>query len=188
MWKIYTKMWGKWLGASKTLTYTTTHFHPPPSSSRPITIAHPLHVVSAFQAAVFENTFYTTEQSPSWEANQFSASQEIPIILWNPKLHYRIYKRHPPDSILSFRKYFPTKIMYLIFNTNISQKKFSLLTNKTCVAISYSYLQGALIYKRHIYEGYPESKVRFAIKKYVLIIGKKTNMQVVAHTFTNVST
>jgi hypothetical protein len=25
-------------------------------------------------------------QSPSWEANRFSASQEIPQILWNPKI------------------------------------------------------------------------------------------------------
>jgi len=25
------------------------------------------------------------EQSPSWEANRFSASQEIPLILWNPE-------------------------------------------------------------------------------------------------------
>ena len=24
-------------------------------------------------------------QSPSWEANRFSASQEIPRILWNPE-------------------------------------------------------------------------------------------------------
>jgi hypothetical protein len=39
-----------------------------------------------------------------------------------------------------------------------------------------------------MYEEYPESKVRFAIKKYVLIKGKKTNMQVAAHTFTNIST
>ena len=28
----------------------------------------------------------------SWEANRFSASQEIPHVLWNPKVHYRIYK------------------------------------------------------------------------------------------------
>ena len=26
------------------------------------------------------------EQSPSWEANRFSASQEIPRILWDPAL------------------------------------------------------------------------------------------------------
>jgi hypothetical protein len=31
-------------------------------------------------------------QSPSQEANRSSASQEIPCILWTPKVYYRIYK------------------------------------------------------------------------------------------------
>ena len=38
------------------------------------------------------------------------------------------------------------------------------------------------------YEGHLESKERFAIKKYLLIIGKKKNMQVLTHTFTYFST
>jgi hypothetical protein len=41
------------------------------------------------------------EESPSWEAYQFSASQEIPHILCNPKVHYLIHKCSPSLLILS---------------------------------------------------------------------------------------
>jgi len=39
-----------------------------------------------------------------------------------------------------------------------------------------------------LYVGHSESKERFAIQRYLLIIGKKQNMQVLSHTFTYFST
>ena len=43
---------------------------------------------------------YSMVQSPSWAANWFAASQEIPRISRNPKVHHRTHKRTPPVSIL----------------------------------------------------------------------------------------
>ena len=43
---------------------------------------------------------YSMVHSPSWEVNWFAASQEIPRISRNPKVHYRTHKRPPPVSVL----------------------------------------------------------------------------------------
>ena len=43
---------------------------------------------------------YSMMQSPSREANWFAASQGIPRILWNPKVHHRTHMRPPPVPIL----------------------------------------------------------------------------------------
>ena len=43
---------------------------------------------------------YSMVQSPSWVANCFAASQEIPLISRNPKVHYSTHNRPPPVFIL----------------------------------------------------------------------------------------
>ena len=68
-------------------------FRPPPLSiTPPMLHTHLCH-----------NTYlltHSTVQSPSWAANWFAASQEIPRISRNPKVHYRTHKRPPNVSIL----------------------------------------------------------------------------------------
>jgi hypothetical protein len=44
---------------------------------------------------------YSVEHSPSWEANSFSTSQDIPCILWNPNVHYPIYKNQLSVHVMS---------------------------------------------------------------------------------------
>jgi len=61
------------------------------------------------------------EQSPSWEGNSHSASQEISRLLWNPEVYYHVDKGPLLVHILSqlnavhtLPHYFP-KIHYNIF-------------------------------------------------------------------------
>ena len=74
------------------------------------------------------------EQSSSWEANRSSASQEIPRILWNPKVNLHIHKRPPPVPTAASLNITAWRMRH--FHLTILYRRFSASVRVTCDQVS----------------------------------------------------
>jgi len=96
------------ISLTPSLTHSLTHSlsHPLthsltliPTHSLTLTPTHSLTHCHSYSFT--HSRTHSMEKSPSWEDNSLSVSQEIPLGLCNPKVHYRIYESSLPIPILS---------------------------------------------------------------------------------------
>jgi hypothetical protein len=65
------------------------------------------------------------EQGPSGETDSSLGNQEIPLVLWNPKVHYRVHNSPSPDPILSQLNSDNTCFLKINFNIILPSKPTS---------------------------------------------------------------
>jgi hypothetical protein len=80
------------------------------------------------------------ERSLSWNTNVFTASEEIPCIVWNFKVHYHIDKNPPSVPVLSQMKQLNT-------NWSLFFEYISILFSVLCFDLQKSFLPSGFLTK-----------------------------------------
>ena len=104
------------------------------------------------------NITYSMVQGPSWAADWLAASQEIPRISRNPKVHYRTHKR-PQFITLCFHITFDFRINFWFrISCYVSLDFiFCILTNNKATYLTYTY--GLVLYHTCIVLWFKECKI-----------------------------
>ena len=102
---------------------------------------------------------YSMEQSPSWGAKQFSASQEIPRISRNPEVHYCIQKCPPPVPILRHLDPVHTATSrgikkFLVLHWTASSTLCTVLSLFHCIQTHSSYYLTQKLFLKSVYKTY----------------------------------
>jgi len=83
------------------------------------------------------------EQSHSWKANSHWASQEIPWLLWNPKVHYSVHKSLPLVPTLSWKNQSTPSHL-------ISLRSIVILSSHICLGLPFRFSNQNTVYIPHI--------------------------------------